>query len=262
MSDFTTIRYEHADDVATITLQRPEKYNAVNYQMHADLRTALKLVRREDARALVITGAGDRAFCSGQDLTEIGEHPADFRYDDHVRSTFNQLVCSLRDLPIPVICAVNGVAAGAGASLALACDIRLIADTSMFMQAFVRVGLIPDTGSTWFLPHLVGVSKALELAWTGDPIDAETAVSIGLASRVVPADQLASEAHALARRLAAMPTRTIGLTKKAIYRATTSTLEEALEYEAQLQHAVAKSADHQEGVQAFFEKREPVFVGK
>jgi 2-(1,2-epoxy-1,2-dihydrophenyl)acetyl-CoA isomerase len=262
MSDFETIRFDLSEGVATITLDRPEKYNAVNHVMHGDLRAALKLVRKEGARALVITGGGEKAFCSGQDLTEFGQQPEGFRVDDHVRTTFNPLVKTLRELPIPVIAAVNGVAAGAGASLALACDIRLMADTAVLMQAFVKIGLVPDTGSTWFLPHLIGVPRALELAWTGDPVDAQTAVDLGLASRVVPAGELADETRKLATRLASMPTRTLGLTKKAIYRAVTSTLDEALEYEAQLQHAIVRSEDHMEGVMAFFEKRDPVFVGR
>lgn len=255
---FETISYSCGQDVATITLRRPERFNAINAAMHRELAVALRQATRDGARALVLTGDG-KAFCSGIDLKEVGMTPG--RIDDLVRATFNRLALSLRELPMPVIAAVNGVAAGAGASLALCCDLRVCSDRASFMQAFVRIGLVPDTGSTWLLPHLVGISRALELAWTGDPVDAEAAVAMGMASEVVPHDELAAVATERARRLASMPTRAIAMTKHAMYRALTSTFADALEHEAQLQQQAVLTDDHREGIVAFFEKREPSFTG-
>lgn len=258
-----TIDLEIRDGVATIALDRPDKYNAINFQLHADLTAALKLVGRDrSVRALLITGRG-RGFCAGQDLGEfaIARASEDFRVDEHVRTTFNRTIMTIRSMELPVIAAVNGVAAGAGWSLALAADIRIASDNATFTQAFSKIGLVPDTGSTWFLPELIGTSRTLELAFTGDPIDAAKALDWGLVNRVVPADELDEVAFAYAARLAAMPTLALGLTKRAVYRATTATLEDALEYEAQLQQRAAATDDHVEGVMAFLEKRDAAFVG-
>lgn len=259
---FDSVELTRDGAVAVLTLSRPEKYNAVNQAMHRDLQQALRAIQRDrDVRALVFTGAG-KAFCAGQDLTEFGSHGDDFRVDEHIRNTFNRFVLGLRELELPVIAAVNGIAAGAGASLALACDLRVCSTRASFLQAFVRIGLVPDTGSTWLLPHLVGVSRALELAWSGEPVSAERAVEIGMANRVVEHEHLMNETMALARQLAAMPTRALGLTKRAIYRAQTASFADALEYEAQLQQAAVRTNDHAEGVAAFLEKREPAFTGR
>ena len=260
---FETIRYSVVDAVATVTLDRPEKYNAIDAQMHRDLAEALRLVRRDRAvRAVLLTGKG-RGFCAGQDLGEFAVARAsdEFRVDEHVRSTYNRLVLGLRELELPVIAAVNGVAAGAGWGLALAADIRFASTDATFTQAFSKIGLVPDTGCSWFLPELVGTSRALELTLTGDPIDAAKALDWGLVNFVTQADELQEAAMAYARRLAAMPTRALGLTKRAIYRATTTTLADAVEYEAQLQQHAAASADHLEGVMAHLERREPEFTG-
>lgn len=260
--EFETIKLEREGAVATLTLNRPEKYNAVNQAMHRDLQAALKEIGRDhELRALVLTGAG-KAFCSGQDLGDFGAHTEGFRVDEHIRTTFNRVALALRNLPLPVIAAVNGVAAGAGASLALACDLRMCSDQAAFMQAFIRIGLVPDTGSTWYLAHLVGVERALELAWTGRQVSADEAVRIGLAGEVVAHDDLLQVAHERAAQLAAMPTRAIGMTKRAVYRSLTVDLPDALEYEAQLQQAAVGTRDHMEGVTAFLEKREPEFVGR
>jgi len=229
MTAFEMIKLERdgTSGVAELTLSRPEKYNAVNMQMHGELAQALKLLQRDrELRAVIFTGEG-KAFCAGQDLAEFGMFPEGHRVDDHVRNTFNKFVLGLRALPVPVIGAINGIAAGAGASLALATDIRIVADNASFLQAFIRIGLVPDTGSTWLLPQLVGVQKALELAWTGDTVDATQAVALGLATRVVPQAELLTETRAFAQRLAAMPTRAIGMTKRAIYRSLTTTFDEA-----------------------------------
>ncbi len=262
MSDTPVVELTRTGNVGVLALNRPEKYNAVNAQMHRELAAALKAISRDpDIRALVLTGNG-KAFCAGQDLTEFGSQPDDFRIDDLVRATFNRFVLGLRSLPIPVIAAVNGIAAGAGASLALAADLRFCSDQAVFMQAFVRIGLIPDTGGTWLLPHLIGIERALELAFTGEPVDAHRAVELGMATRVVEHDALMDETIAYAADLAARPTIALGLTKRAMYRSLTCTYDDALEYEAQLQQFAAQTSDHHEGVMAFLEKRDPVFTGR
>ncbi|MCW2925451.1 MAG: Enoyl-CoA hydratase/isomerase [Thermoleophilia bacterium] len=259
-----TIDYAVADGVATIALNRPDKRNAINHQLHLDLAAALRLVQRDrSVRALVLTGRG-KGFCAGQDLTEFAMAKADpeFRVDEHVRSTFNRTILALRALPMPVVAAVNGVAAGAGWSLALAADIRFASEDAAFTQAFSKIGLVPDTGSTWFLPELIGTSRTLELCYTGDLVDAQRALEWGLVNFVVPAGDLVEQATAYAARLAAMPTAALAMTRRAVYRATGTSLDDALEYEAQLQQRAAASEDHTEGVTAFLEKRAPVFTGR
>lgn len=258
---FETIELAREGGVATLVLNRPDKLNAVNRQMHGELRSALKAVAADrEIRALVLTGAG-RGFCVGQDLAEFGSATG-MRVDDLLRSTFNRLVRSLHALDMPVIAAVNGVAAGAGASIALACDLRICAEDASFIQAFVRVGLVPDTGSTWLLPQLVGPARAFEIAATGRTVDAQESLALGVANRVVPTAELRERAHAWATELAAMPTRAIGMTKRAIYRAMHTSLDDALEHEAQLQHAASLTHDHREGVAAFLGKRDPAFLGR
>ena len=259
-----TIEYDVSDGVATIALNRPEKRNAINMQLHQDLTTALKLVARDrTVRALVLTGRG-KGFCAGQDLGEFSMSKADpsFRIDDHVRATFNRTVLTIRALQMPVIAAMHGASAGAGWSLGLAADIRFASDDATFTQAFSKIGLIPDTGSTWFLPELIGTSRTLELAYTGDVIDAAKALDWGLVNFVVPGSELQERTTEYARRLAAMPTAALAMTRRAVYRATAVPLDDALEYEAQVQQHAAASEDHMEGVMAFLEKRAPAFVGR
>jgi 2-(1,2-epoxy-1,2-dihydrophenyl)acetyl-CoA isomerase len=215
----------------------------------------------------VLTGAG-KAFCSGQDLNEIrGKYDnippgGDLDFGSHLRTRFNPIVARLRTLEKPVVAAVNGVAAGAGASLAFACDLRLASPAAAFILAFVNVGLIPDSGATMTLVQHVGYSKAAELCFLGEKLSAEEAARHGLVNRVVPAEELAAATGELARRLAAMPTRAIGLMKRALNKAWTATLDEQLEMEAFLQHTAGNTADHREGVLAFVEKRKPRFAGK
>jgi 2-(1,2-epoxy-1,2-dihydrophenyl)acetyl-CoA isomerase len=261
--DLQHVRVSREGAVAIVTLDRQDKFNAVNSQMHKDLAAVFSGIARDrDVRAVLLEAEG-KAFCAGQDLTEFaGMDREEFRVDDHVRRTFNKLVLRMRALELPIIAAVNGVAAGAGASIALAADIRICSDRASFLQAFVKIGLVPDTGSTWLLPQLVGPERALELTWTGRPVDAEEAVRIGMATKVVPHEQLREEALAFATQLASMPTRAIGLTKRAVYRAATVDLADALEYEAQLQQSAIRTDDHVEGVMAFLEKREPAFSGR
>lgn len=258
---YETIRVEQRDGVAVVALNRPDKLNAVTPQMHKELLDAFKRIARDDAvRAAVLTGEG-RAFCAGQDLETVTQNP-DLDYGELLRNGYNPIIEALTSLEKPVVAAVNGVAAGAGVSLALACDLKLASDKASFVQAFVHIGLVPDSGSTWFLPRLVGLTKAMELALLGDKVSAEEAARIGLINRVVPHDALMPEAIALAERLAQMPTRAIALTKRAFYKGLTVPLSEQLAYEAHLQAIAGKTEDHREGVRAFFEKRKPVFRGR
>ncbi len=257
-SSYQTIRYELTDAVATITLDRPESLNSLNAAMRGELRAALKAAARDDAvRAVVITGAG-RGFCSGADLRG-GSGEREFRRI--LTDEYNPLVRAIRELPKPVIAAVNGVAAGAGVSLALACDLVYAAEDARFIQAFVRIGLVPDSGSTRTLVRTLGRHRAAELIFGGEPLSAAEAHAGGLVARVVPGDQLAEVVQAEARRLAAAPTRAIGYAKRLINHAEDASLADSLALEAGLQELAGRTDDHAEGVAAFAEKREPRFVG-
>jgi 2-(1,2-epoxy-1,2-dihydrophenyl)acetyl-CoA isomerase len=244
--------------VLTLTFNRPEALNSFTIAMKEDLLAALKeAARSRDVRVVVLTGAG-RAFSAGQDLKERqGADVPDLGTE--LRTRYNPIILAMRRLEKPIIGAVNGVAAGAGCSVALACDLRIAADTASFVEAFGRVGLVPDTGSSWFLPRLVGYARAAEMVLTTEAVDAATAERIGLVNRVVPADQLIDETNALAARLAQAAPLALALAKRALNRALESSLEEALEYEAQLQAIAGRSADHREGVAAFVEKRRAEF---
>lgn len=265
---YETILIEDGDSIRTITFNRPDALNALNDMMKDELADALKQAERDAAvRCLVITGAG-RAFCAGQDLKDrlTGEAAGAqagtaMSLGDTLRQKYNALILRLRTIEKPVVAAVNGVAAGAGCSIALACDLRIAADKASFIQAFVKVGLVPDSGSTFLLPRLVGLGKALEMAFTGDPLDAGSALDLGLVSRVVAHEELMPVTMGLAQRLAQSPTRAIGLTKRAMNRALCVDLEMALDYEADMQEIAGRTHDHREGVQAFVEKRAPQFTG-
>ena len=255
------LRVETVDAVTTLTLDRADSLNSLTLGLKSELLQAVKSAGRDRAvRAVVITGAG-RAFCAGQDLRERME-PDAAPLAVELRQRYNPIIIAMRRLEKPIVAAVNGVAAGAGASLAFACDIRLAAPEASFILAFGRVGLVPDSGATWFLPRLVGTAKALEIALTTEPLSAADAERFGLVARIVPADGLLAEAHALAERLAAGAPRAIALTKRALNRAWDATLEEQLEYEADLQGLAGASEDHAEGVAAFVEKRRPAFTGE
>ena len=245
--------------VLTITLNRPEKLNAFTGEVHKALSAALKEARDADVRAVVITGAG-RAFCVGQDLTEFRDAAGDIA--ERLRATYHPNVLAIRALEKPVIAAVNGVAAGAGMSFACACDLRLAADSASFVPAFIRIGLVPDSGGTFFVTRLLGYARAFEWLCSGRTLSADEAHAWGLVNEVVGADDLAGRAAALAAQLAALPTQAIGMTKRLLDRAGRATLDEQLEWEAQLQAAATKSEDFAEGVQAFLEKRDPTFKGR
>lgn len=254
------LRVEVDGPVATLTLDRPESLNALTVPVKLALRAALEGLAADPAvRAVILTGAG-RAFCAGQDLAER-DSPDAAPLDVEVRERYNPIVRAIRSMGQPVIAAVNGVAAGAGASLAFACDLRIAAEEARFILAFGRIGLVPDSGATWFLPRLVGPARAAELALAGETLDAQEALRLGVVSRVVPGDQLMREARTLAGRLADGAPLALALTKEALARAETITLDEALEGEAKLQGIAGASADHAEGLAAFREKRPPRFQG-
>jgi 2-(1,2-epoxy-1,2-dihydrophenyl)acetyl-CoA isomerase len=254
------LRVEVDGPVATLTLDRPAAMNALTVPVKVALREALEsLAVDRSVRAVILTGAG-RAFCAGQDLAER-EQPDAAPLEVEVRERYNPIIRALRTMGQPVIAAVNGAAAGAGASLAFACDLRIAAEGARFILAFGRLGLVPDSGASWFLPRLVGPAKASELALLGDTVDAVEALRLGLVSRVVPGDQLMTEARAMADRLAEAAPLALALTKTALDRAMTIDLDEALEGEAKLQGIAGASADHAEGLAAFREKRPPRFTG-
>ncbi|WP_027481194.1 enoyl-CoA hydratase-related protein [Deinococcus pimensis] len=258
MSDQVVLR-DLQEGVLTLTMNRPDKLNAANDPLLLGLTAALRDAERDDAvRVVVITGAG-RGFCAGQDLGDVGAREMGFA--EHLRHTYNPLVSKMRSIEKPVITAVNGVAAGAGASIALAGDVRLFSEAASFIEVFSNIALVPDSGSTWTLPRLVGWNRAFELMALAERVSAEDALRLGLCEQVLPHDTFREEVQAYAARLAARPVRALGLTKRALNRAMTSTLEEALEYEAQLQQVAGEGAEHREGISAFLEKRRPDFAG-
>jgi 2-(1,2-epoxy-1,2-dihydrophenyl)acetyl-CoA isomerase len=257
----TTLRYEVADAIATITLDRPQALNALTIPMKTELLGALTAVARDrGVRAVVLTGAG-RAFCAGQDLKERLE-PDAVPLAVELRERYNPIITAMRRLDQPIVGAINGVAAGAGASLAFACDIRVAAEGASFVLAFGRIGLVPDSGATWFLPRLVGPAKAAELALLGETLSAVDAERFGLVARVVAADALAAEARAVAARLAGLAPVALAQTKRALHRSWSVDLETALEEEAYRQGLAGGTADHAEGLSAFVEKRPPRFTGE
>jgi 2-(1,2-epoxy-1,2-dihydrophenyl)acetyl-CoA isomerase len=262
--------YEHIEvkrdgAVARITLNRPDRLNATTTLTSDELVDAFTgLGADPEVRCIVITGEG-RGFSAGQDLTEFRSDYEAGRERDiegHLRATYNRLVLQMVETPKPVIAEINGVAAGAGLSLALACDLRVASDAAKFTLAFVKIGLVPDSGATWQLARTIGHARALELAITGDLIDAPRALEIGLVHRVVPADGLRDEVDLLAKELAALPTRAIGETKRLFREAQAGTLAEALDREALSQGEMGRTHDHLEGLAAFLEKREPKFEGR
>jgi 2-(1,2-epoxy-1,2-dihydrophenyl)acetyl-CoA isomerase len=259
---FETILFEIENGVATITLNRPDRLNAFNDQMIDEATTAFKQANREkEIRCVVLTGNG-RAFSSGQDLADVMERGDSFSIGDHLRHGYHRLLKQMVRLEKPIIGAINGIAAGAGVGVALATDIRIAADSASFMLAFSKVGLVPDSGTNWLLPRLIGQARAYEMAVTADKIPADTALAWGLVNRVVPAAQLMETVAAWAGSLSTGPTLAYGLTKRAMNQAWHSDLFGALEYEAHLQEIAGRSHDNKEGVTAFLEKREAQFKGE
>ena len=258
------IRFDCEGGVARITLARPDLLNSLNRPMARELQAALdECAARADVRAVLLTGAG-RAFCAGQDLAEIA--PSDGSpapaVSDIVAESYNPTVRRILALEKPVVCTVNGAAAGAGANLALCCDLVVASRSAYFLQAFVNIGLIPDSGGTFLLPRLVGLARAKSLAMLGERISAEQAHAIGLIHAVAEPDALEADALALAAKLAAMPTRAIGLAKRAFHAEVFADLDAALERERALQGEASRTSDYAEGVGAFLAKRKPVFTGQ
>ncbi len=244
--------------VLTITLNRPDVLNAFNTDMHRSLAAALKEARGADVRAVVLTGAG-RGFCVGQDLTEFREAPGDI--GSRLRGNYHPNIRAIRGLEKPVIAAVNGAAAGAGMSIACACDLRIAADSASFIPAFINIGLIPDSGGSYFVTRILGAARAFEWLASGKKLTAAEAHAWGLVSEVVETEALPTRAAELAAQLADLPTRGVGMTKRLLDHALDATLEEQLEREAQLQTAATQTEDFREGVAAFLEKRPPRFKG-
>ena len=257
------ILFDVADGVARITLNRPDRLNSFNDAMHGEVRDALTQVRNEGARVLLLTGAG-RGFCAGQDLSDRAVAPGGAAVDlgASIERNYMPLVQGLRSLPMPVVCAVNGVAAGAGANLALACDIVVAAKSASFIQAFAKIGLIPDSGGTWFLPRLVGPARALGLAIFGDKLSAEDAAAWGLIWKCVDDGDLAPTVDRMLAQLAGGPTRGYAAIKQALQAAQGNSLTEQLVLERDMQRDLGFSADYREGVAAFMEKRAPRFSGQ
>jgi 2-(1,2-epoxy-1,2-dihydrophenyl)acetyl-CoA isomerase len=260
MADYQYILLNFSGAVAVLTLSRPDKLNSFTWAMHQEMKQALDEVESGRVRALLLTGAG-RAFSAGQDLADLDLSKL-ATIGDTVEANYNPLVKRLRALPLPVVCAVNGVAAGAGANIALACDIVIAARSATFLQAFARIGLIPDSGGTWSLTRLAGEARAKGLAMLAEPITAETAEAWGLIWKAVDDERLMEEARSIADRLAAAPTRALAFIKQAVHAAASNDFSAQLDLEAALQRQAAASEDFHEGVSAFLDKRKPAFKGR
>lgn len=261
MTNYESVLATETEGICTITLNRPDVLNAFNERLLTELHDALKSAEQDPGvRCLVLTGAG-RAFCSGQDLkSHTGTERRSLR--ESLLKRYNPIIRRMHTMDKPIIGMINGVAAGAGCSLALACDMRIASDQASFIEVFIRIGLVPDSGSHWFLARLVGLGKAFELASLGDKIEAAEAERIGLVNRVVPHADLEKVTMEYARRFAKAPTKAIGLIKRGLNKAASSDLEAVLEYESYLQEIASLTDDHREGLTAFLEKRPPNFRGK
>jgi len=261
MPAYQTLFYTINEGVCTITLNRPEVYNAFNEQMKKELNETLREAEKDPAaRCVIIRGSGNKAFCSGQDLKEHFESKRSLK--ESLEKSYNPMIHKIRTMEKPVLAMINGVAAGAGCSLALSCDMRFMSSTAKLIEVFIRIGLVPDSGSHWFLPRLVGMARAFEYSATGRDISAEEAERVGLVNKVLPPEKLEEETMSLARTFAEAPTKAIGLIKRTLNRSLHSDLETILRYEARIQEIASQTEDHREGVKAFLEKRPARFKGK
>ncbi|MBI2620522.1 MAG: enoyl-CoA hydratase/isomerase family protein [Ignavibacteriales bacterium] len=262
MANHQTLVYLVQNGICTIVMNRPEVYNALNELMKKELNEAFKDAERDGSvRCVVIRGAGEKAFCSGQDLKEHSNKETRRSLKESLEKSYNPLIRRMRTMEKPIIGMINGVAAGAGMSLALACDLRIMAESAKLIEVFIRIGLVPDSGSHWFLPRLVGMARAFEYAALGQDITATEAERVGLVNRVVPLADLEKTVGELAERLAKAPTKAIGLIKRTLNKALSSDLDALLDYEATIQEIASLTDDHREGVTAFLEKRPPQFRG-
>ncbi|MEX2153364.1 MAG: enoyl-CoA hydratase-related protein [Gemmatimonadaceae bacterium] len=260
--DYDFIKYAVDQGVCTITLSRPDVLNSFNRRMAQELQNALRRSEADSIRAVLLTGSG-RGFCAGQDLGEAaGGEPGSLDLGDVVKASYSPTVLGVRELEKPVVCAVNGVAAGAGANLAFACDIVIAAEDASFIQSFSKIGLVPDTGGTFFLPRLVGHARATAMMFLAEKIPATKALEWGMIHDVVPPTVLIDTALALARQLAAMPTRALALTKKALNASYANDLRSQVALEEEMQRQAGRTVDFAEGVRAFLEKRKPVYTGR
>ena len=258
--DYNSIKYSVNEGIATICLNRPDVFNAFNEEQSFEMQSALKAVKRDDnVRVLVVTGEG-RAFCSGQDLKSIAGSK-NRSLSESLYKRYNPMIKALRNLEKPIICRLNGVAAGAGASLAFACDFIVASEKSSFVEAFVGVGLVLDSGSSYFLPRLVGTQRAFEMATMGNKIKAQQAFEWGMVNRLVSHEELDQTVEEIAKYYSNAPTKAIGMMKKMLNKSSTSTLEDMLQYEAYCQEIAGRSSDYKEGVSAFNDKRKPQFKG-
>jgi 2-(1,2-epoxy-1,2-dihydrophenyl)acetyl-CoA isomerase len=261
MEDLATVRFDREDATATLTMNRPERRNALSPQLDRDLRDAFdRLADTEDIRAVVLRGAGD-GFCAGADLTVLQDDPTPEDLYDHLTERYLPLIQRIVTLPLPVLAAVHGTAAGAGMALALACDLRVMAENAQLMMAFSSIGFVPDSGASYLLARQVGYSRAFELAAEAEPLPARDCLDLGLANRLAPPDHLVESARSWAHQLAERPTRALARTKDALRYGMTHSLSETIAFEAGLQKEMVQTEDHKEGLEAFLEKRAPDFSG-
>lgn len=261
---YNNIEFSIDQGLAILTLDRPDRLNSFNTQMHAEVKQVFKDIKRDETiRCLLITGNG-RGFCAGQDLSDravsVGDEAPDLSAS--IENNYNPLIRAITSLPLPVICAVNGVAAGAGANIALACDLVLAAKSASFIQSFNKLGLVPDSGGTWMLPKLVGYARAMRLCLLGEKITADAALEMGMISQVCENEQLLEEAIILGKQLAKAPTMGLGLIKRAIQASNNNSFDQQLDLERDLQGIAGRSDDYREGVAAFMAKREPNYTGR